>query len=112
MKGVNIETSKEIYKLRFPVNAQIDIEDLCNETLISLITKPIPMRPLRTVVYVGLKYGMKGQTYTLDETGDIMDEIIQEKGLSALTDAIGAAVEQALGLATMTDSAPSESKKK
>ena len=111
MKGAMIETSKEIYRLRFPVNAQVDIEDLCNETLISLLSKPIPMRPLRTVFYVGLKYGMKGQPFTLEESGDIMDEIIQEKGLSGITDALSIAVEQALGVAT-TDDTPSESKKK
>lgn len=96
MKGVILETKNKKYKMRFSINAQVEIEDLLGVSMFDLLVERSSITRMRTLVCIGINHG-EGVDLDYEKTGEIMDEILSKNGLKYLTKKLHDAMEQAYG---------------
>ncbi|WP_028977413.1 hypothetical protein [Sporolactobacillus terrae] len=91
MEKTIIQTRNDTYFLRFSINAHCEAEELLGMP-ITQVGDNAGISTMRTLLYVGLKYG--GRAVTMDQAGNIMEEIIDEKGMEGFTTKISEAVQK------------------
>ncbi|MEX3713654.1 hypothetical protein ABFV99_14770 [Cytobacillus horneckiae] len=96
MKGVLLETKNNTYRLRFSINAQAEIEELLGVSMFSLMSDGNSIKKMRTMICIGINHGEK-QNLTYDQAGEIMDEILEVKGLQYLSRKLSEAIKQSYG---------------
>lgn len=102
-KAYSFEVNGNIYQLRFNINSLCEIEDLLGKPL-SKIGADMGIKEMRILFYCGLIPKMR-----LEDCGELMDIIIEEKGITGLNEI----VEKSMALANMGGSpVPDEIKKK
>lgn len=83
--------------LKLGLNGFIEIEEKIGKPIAKILENEMAFKDLRTIFQVALKRGgMEG--ITAEETGDIMDTMIEEKGLSYLVEKLTEVVEGSMGM--------------
>ena len=90
-KGVTFQTENGVYSLRFSINNLCKLEDLLGRPLAELGTN-VGLREMRTMFYCGLT-----PSVSLEECGDIMGEVIEEKGVEELNSLLAKALNLGMG---------------
>jgi hypothetical protein len=80
--------------LRFSTNQLIELEEQLGRSVMSL-DEGLKFADLRTMIHVGLRW--EDSDLTLDQTGEIMDAVIEKHGFEVLSKAVGEAVKKAFG---------------
>lgn len=84
-KNVIIEVNGENKLLKLGFNGLIELEELMGKPITEMADGEIQFADLRTIFYVALKSG-GDKKITMEDTGDILDDIIEEHGMEYLTD--------------------------
>lgn len=92
-KIVSIEADKT-RNIKYSMNAFIRLERELGRPM-SQLGDDTSLEDLRTMLWVGLLW--EDKKLTPDKVGDIMDEAIENEGLEYLSNAIGEAIQGALG---------------
>lgn len=90
-KGITFQTNNEIYQLRFSVNNLCKLEDLLGKPL-SKLGDNIGLRELRLMLYCGITPSM-----SLEECGEVLDDVIAEKGVEELNSILTKALNLSMG---------------
>lgn len=100
--------------LRYGVNAFADIRQMLGSPMTQLSTENMDFAEIRTLFYCGLKW--EDPNLTVEQTGDIIDILIEKHGMSYVTEKMVKAITLATGQAGQTGqgtaSEASDSKKK
>lgn len=80
--------------LRFSTNQIIELEERLGRSMMSM-EEGLKYGDLRTMLFVGLRW--EDSELTLEQTGDIMDEVIEKHGFEVLSKKVGEAVKKAFG---------------
>lgn len=95
MNNTVLKTSKNTYFVKFPINAHCEAEEIL-QFPITQIGDNAGMSTFRTLLFVGLKYS--GNHVTMEQAGEIMGEVITDKGMdyfsNQLTEAINKSLQQ------------------
>lgn len=91
---INLKYGDYIKHLRMDVNAMCDIEDILG-CAITDIGETMGMREMRVVLFCSLRW--EDKNLTLQQTGEIMQEVIQEKGVEYLGEILGEVMNHAFG---------------
>lgn len=86
-KAVTFEVNGDIYSLRLDVNALCKIEDILGKPM-SELGESMGLKDLRIVFSCGLS-----PKVSLEEAGDVMTGIIEEKGVEELNSIIEKAIQ-------------------
>lgn len=89
-KGITFQTESGIYSLRFNVNSLCKLEDLLGRPL-SKLGDNVGIRETRLMLYCGLT-----PSVSIEDCGEIMDEIITEKGVEELNNLMTKALNLAM----------------
>lgn len=81
--------------LRYDVNSLVKIEELTGKPITTITTEDIGIKDIRSIIYAGLRWESK--SLTLDKVGDLMSEVMAEKGLEYLIEKISEGFELAFG---------------
>lgn len=92
-KIVTIQTDKERH-IKFGMNAFIRLERELGRPMTQLGDE-LSMEDLRTMFWIGLLW--EDKKLTPDKVGDLMDVVIEAEGLAFLSNALGEAVQGAMG---------------
>lgn len=98
-----IQVGNNIYQFRYSINQLCALEDLLGKP-VSQLGSNTGIRELRLMFYCGVTPKM-----TLEEAGDVMADIIEEKGIDYLSTLLSEAIEKSIGTTTV---APEEVYKK
>ncbi|WP_078382333.1 hypothetical protein [Sutcliffiella halmapala] len=109
MSQTIIKTNKNMYNLRFSINAHCEAEEILGVPITQLGERA-GMSTFRTLLFVGLKHG--GNQVPMEKAGDIMEEIIQDKGMEYFSEQIGAAISKGLVQQTSQNFNQQHNKKK
>ena len=91
MNNTVLKTNRNTYFIKFGINAHCEAEELLGFPITKLNDENAGMSTFRTLLFVGLKYsGNPVPTY--EKAGEIMDEIITEKGLDYFSTQISEAI--------------------
>lgn len=90
-KGLTFQTEEGIYSLRFSVNNLCKLEDLLGKPLAQLGDN-VGLRELRTMFYCGIT-----PSVTMEECGDIIGDIIEEKGIEEVNNLVTKALNISMG---------------
>ncbi|MGL5460718.1 MAG: hypothetical protein ACRDBY_13970 [Cetobacterium sp.] len=104
-KGLAFEVNGDIYTLRFTINELCNIEDLLGKPVSQLGEGSMGIKEMRVMFYCGLRGAKK---YSMEEVGDLMSDIIEEKGndylnellITAMGNSLGTGVEEPQGKKT------------
>ncbi len=91
-KSIAIELDK-VRNLRFSTNAICQLEDLLGKP-VSELQNGAGFKELRAMLYCGLKW--EDTSLTLDQAGIIMDEAMENQGISYLSEKLASAIQLAL----------------
>lgn len=105
-KGITFQTETNIYSLRFSVNSLCKLEDLLGKPL-SKLGDNVGLRELRTMFYCGITPSM-----TIEECGEVIDEIIEEKGIEELNNLLTKALNLSMGTESVAPIEVLQNKKK
>jgi hypothetical protein len=100
MKGVNrlaktvLLDADKARNLRFSSNQLIELEEQLGRSVMSL-DEGLRFADLRTMIHVGLRW--EDKDLTLEQTGEIMDVVIEKHGFEELSKKVGEAVKKAFG---------------
>lgn len=94
MNSTVIKTNRNTYFVKFGINAHCEAEEMLGFPITQITEERAGMLTLRTVLFVGLKYG--GKPVAMQQAGEIMEEIIADKGIEYFTDQIGEAIKKSL----------------
>lgn len=94
MQKTVIKTKANTYFLRFTINAHCEAEEMLGFPLTELEGKT-GISVFRTLMYIGLKHGGH-RDITLEDAGDIMQEIIHDHGMEYLSEVVSKAVQQSI----------------
>ena len=94
MKKTVIKTNQNAYFLRYSINAHCEAEELLGFPITQLDENTAGISVFRTLMFVGLKHG--GQQITLEQAGDIMEEVINDRGMEYLSEQISKAINAGL----------------
>lgn len=93
-KIITIQADKERH-LKLGVNGLIQLEEDLGKP-VSEISEGIGMKEFRAILYLALKWEDKSLTY--EQTGEIMDLIIEAKGFEYLGETISELIQNAMGV--------------
>jgi len=96
---VTIETAGRLRRLRFGMNQLALLEDLIQRPVSQLNAATMGMKELRAAFCAGLSW--EDRDLTLEQTGDLIDEI----GLVTVSEKVGEALEMAFGPAPPVEGA-------
>lgn len=94
-KIVEIKYGEEVRHLKFGFNALIELEQILGKSLTAIEDNELAMSDLRAMFYVALKH--EDKELTLEGTGDVLDDMIGELGITAISEKIGEAISKSLG---------------
>jgi hypothetical protein len=92
-KTVLIDADKA-RNLKFSSNQMIELEDQLGRSVMAL-DEGLRFADLRTMIHVGLRW--EDKDLTLEQTGEIMDAVIEKHGFEELSKKVGEAVRFAFG---------------
>jgi hypothetical protein len=92
-KTVLIDADKA-RNLKFSSNQMIELEDQLGRSVMAL-DEGLRFADLRTMIHVGLRW--EDKDLTLEQTGEIMDAVIEKHGFEELSKKVGEAVRSAFG---------------
>lgn len=81
--------------LRYGVNAFADIRQMLGSPMTQLSTENMDFAEIRTLFYCGLKW--EDPNLTVEQTGDIIDILIEKHGMSYVTEKMVKAITLATG---------------
>lgn len=84
-KNVLIEVDGETKLMKLGFNGLIEIEETLGRPLSEFGDGDIKFADLRTIFYIALKHGGDAKV-TLEQTGDYLDSVLEEKGMDYLTE--------------------------
>lgn len=79
--------------MRYSINAHCEAEEMLGFPITQLEGQT-GFSVFRLLLYIGLKYG--GNQVTLEKAGDIMEEIINDRGMDYLSEEVGKAIEKSI----------------
>lgn len=80
---INVNGKPKILKIGF--NGLIELEEALERPISEISGGDIQISDLRTIFFIALKYGGYKEV-TLEETGDILDSVVETEGMQYLTD--------------------------
>ncbi|MBH0159885.1 hypothetical protein [Fictibacillus sp. 26RED30] len=92
-KTVAIKADKA-RNLKFGTNSMVQAEEMLGKP-ITEFGDQVHLGDLRIILYVGLRW--EDKELTLESTGDIMDEILENEGIDYLSKKLGDAIQKAFG---------------
>ncbi|SHK48990.1 hypothetical protein [Paramaledivibacter caminithermalis] len=92
-KFIPIEMDK-VRNLRLGINAICQIEDMTGKTITKL-NENLGIKEFRIILYCALKW--EDKSLTLDKVGELMDEVIEKKGIDYLNEKLAEVLENSLG---------------
>lgn len=110
MRRTVVKTKANTYFLRFTINAHCEAEGMLGFPLTELEGKT-GISVFRTLMFIGLKHGGH-RDITLEDAGDIMQEIIHDYGMEYLSEVISEAVQQSISKEEDNQFKQQQSKKK
>lgn len=94
MNKTVIKTNRNTYLIRYSINAHCEAEEMLGFPITQLDGNA-GFSVFRTLLLVGLKYGGR-QDMTLDKAGDIMEEIITDKGMEYFSEQVSEAIQKSI----------------
>ncbi|ADU30365.1 hypothetical protein [Evansella cellulosilytica] len=94
MNNTILKSNKNTYFVKYPINAHCEAEEILGYPITQLNDKNAGMFTFRTLMYVGLKYA--GKVVPMEQAGDIMQEVIADKGMEYFTNEISKAISKSL----------------
>lgn len=94
MNNTILKTNRNTYFIKFGINAHCEAEEILGFPITKLNEDNSGMLTLRTLLFVGLKYG--GKPVPMIQAGEIMEEVIEDKGMEYFTTQISEAIEKSL----------------
>lgn len=94
MKSIAIKTNRNTYFVRYTINAHCEAEELLGFPITEIEGKT-GFSVFRTILYIGLKYGGH-RDMTLLKAGDIMQEIITDRGMEYLSEILSKAIQESI----------------
>jgi len=116
MKATIITVNDKNYKIRFPINAYADYEEMCRKSIDHIVGEnaEVSISDLRRLLFLGLCYGSDDFEFAtgIKVAGDMIDASIKEhEDLQYLTSKVDEAI-KASALPIMAAGANDDSKKK
>lgn len=94
MKSIAIKTNRNTYFVRYTINAHCEAEELLGFPITEIEGKT-GFSVFRTILYIGLKCGGH-RDMTLLKAGDIMQEIITDRGMEYLSEILSKAIQESI----------------
>lgn len=110
MNNTVLKTNQNTYFVKFGINAHCEAEELLGFPITQIDDSRAGMLTFRTLLSVGLKYG--GNPVHMQEAGEIMEEIITDKGIEYFTKQISEAIQKSLTQQTSQNFKQQHNKKK
>lgn len=80
---INVNGKPKILKIGF--NGLIELEEMLDKPISEISGGDVQISDLRTIFFIALKHGGYKEI-TLEETGEILDSVVEEEGMQYLTD--------------------------
>ncbi|MDQ0269013.1 hypothetical protein [Cytobacillus purgationiresistens] len=110
MKNSVLKTNRDTYFLRFTINAHCEAEEMLGYPITQLSEKSAGISTLRTLLFVGLKNS--GNPVSLDKAGEIMEEVIADRGMEYFSTQISEAIQKGLNQQSSQNFKDNHNKKK
>ncbi|MCM3616677.1 hypothetical protein M3936_03680 [Sutcliffiella horikoshii] len=98
MNNIVIKSNTNTYFIKYPINAHCEAEEILGFPITQLGDGNTGISTFRTLLYVGLKYS--GNPVSMDQVGDIMGEVINDKGWDYLSNQISEGIQKSLNQQT------------
>ena len=108
MQSTVIKSNRNTYFVKFPINAHCEAEEILGKPITQLADAGIGT--FRTLFYIGMKYS--GNNVSMQEAGDMMQEVIADKGIDYFFGVISDAIQKSLSQQTNQNFKQSHNKKK
>ena len=98
MRGITIQADKT-RMLRFSINAMIEYKQARGEEIMTALARMndgIDFEFLRYMYFLGLKH--EDKELTEEKTGEIMDVLLEEKGIEYVAEILSEAITKAFGI--------------
>lgn len=106
--GTILEGTKGTYKINISINAQADIEDVLNTTMLDVLNGEPSIKNYRIIFAIGLRYG-ENKKFNFSEAGDIIDDIIAKHNYEYFQDKVIEEFKRAYGNADEDSKSEKES---
>lgn len=93
-KIITINIDGKDRHLKMGINALAELEQIINKPITDM-GEDVSLSDLRALFYVAMKW--EDKSLTLDETGDLMDSVIDEHGFEFLSQKLGELMTGAMG---------------
>lgn len=94
MNKTVVKSNRNTYLIRLGINAQCEAEEILGFPLSRLSEIGMGVSTLRTLMFVGLRCDNKD--ITMEQAGEIVEEIMQDKGAEYLGSQISKAIESSM----------------
>lgn len=94
MNNTPLKTNRNTYYLRFSINAHCEAEEILGFPITQLGEDTAGISTFRSLLFVGLKHG--GNPVAMDKAGEIMEEVINDRGMEYFSEQITKAIEKGL----------------
>lgn len=110
MNNTVLKTNKNAYFMKFGINAHCEAEEILGFPITQLNDNTAGISTLRTLLFVGLKHS--GNPVSMDKAGEIMEEVIADKGMDYFSNQISEAIQKSLVQQTSQNFKQQHNKKK
>ena len=110
MKKTPLKTNRNTYFLRYSINAHCEAEEILGFPITQLDENNSGISTFRTLIFVGLKYG--GSQVTMERAGEIMEEVINDRGMNYLSEQVSQAINSSLNQEVNNNFKHNQGKKK
>lgn len=110
MNNTPLKTNQNTYFLRFSINAHCEAEELLGFPITQLNENTAGINTFRTLLFVGLKHG--NNPVALEKAGEIMEEVISDRGMDYFSEQITKAIEKGLSQQKSNNFKQNHNKKK
>jgi 4-aminobutyrate aminotransferase-like enzyme len=110
MNNTVLKTNRNTYFVKFGINAHCEAEEILGFPITQITEERAGMLTFRTLLSVGLKYA--GNPVSMVKAGEIMEEIIEDKGIEYFSEQISAAIEKSLNQQNNQNFKQNQGKKK
>jgi hypothetical protein len=94
MNNTVLKTNRNTYFIKFGINAHCEAEEILGFPITQIDDTRAGISTFRTLLFVGLKYG--GNPVQMQQSGEIMEEVIADKGMEYLVGQITQAINNSL----------------
>lgn len=95
-KSIVLEVNGAPKLMKLGFNGLIALEEALGKPITEIANGEVAFSDLRTMFHVALKHG-GDKKLTLEDTGDILDDVIDNKGMNYLTDKLTELFESIMG---------------